>query len=205
MPSDQPIAYFVRHGTTDGNAKGLFRGKNDYPLDSEGITDAKKLAGWFSDKDISSIYASPKKRAQSTAEEIAKPKGIQVQTEKSLGPVDVGYLSGEPKDKHKNVMSYFEKFPNEHIPMGDSINGFRARVQPPIKKMLVEGAHSKYPVVAVVHSSIIHELNHIVSGDHNDVLVKPGGVVGVFKHPEKGLEIRAMLHPETKPGQPYAG
>ncbi len=201
----QPIAYFVRHGETSGNAANSFRGPIDYPLNNNGKQDALKLGRWFSDKGISAIYASPKTRAQDTAREVALPHQLKVQTVDAFGPINVGYLAGEPKDDHKGVMDYFEKYPNERIPMGESLTEFRSRTQEPIKKVLVEGAHSKYPVVAVVHSSIIHELNHILSGDHNQTLVKPGGIVGVYQHPEKGLALKALLYPEKEEGVPYHG
>lgn len=201
----QPIAYFARHGETAGNAADAFRGTVDYPLNDTGKQDALKLGRWFSNKDISSIYASPKTRTQDTAREIALPHQLKVQTVEAFAPINVGYLAGEPKKDHVHVMDYFEKYPNERIPLGESLSEFRDRTQEPIKKLLVEGAHSKYPVVAVVHSSIIHELNHIISGDHNQTLVKPGGVVGVFQHPEKGLALKALLHPEGEEGVPYHG
>jgi broad specificity phosphatase PhoE len=203
---DTPIAYFVRHGQTAGNAKGTFRGTGEFPLDAQGKRDAKNLAKWFSDKDISAVYSSSLERTRETAEAIAIPKGIKVQPLKSLKSIDVGYLSGEPKKDHEHVMDYFEKYPNEKIPMGESLNEFRARTQPLIKKILVEGAHSADPVVAVAHSSIIHELNHIIHGDHNQNLVKPGGIVGVYKHPQKGLEVKTLLYPEKSEGDvPYHG
>lgn len=201
----QPIAYFARHGTTAGNAAGEFRGPKDYPLDREGVQDAKNLGKWFSGKEISAVYASPKKRTQDTAEQVAIPKGLKIHTVDAFAPINVGYLAGEPKKDHEHVMDYFEKFPNEKIPMGESLNEFRSRTQQPIKDILAEGAHSPHPVVAVVHSSIIHELNHIVSGDHNQTLVKPGGVVGVFHHPTKGLALKALLYPEKEEGTPYHG
>jgi len=50
----------------------------------------------------------------------------------------LGYLAGEKKSDHENVMDYFEKNPNERVPAGESINEFRARLRPPIKKILVE-------------------------------------------------------------------
>lgn len=202
---DTPIAYVVRHGETSGNAANTFRGKKDYPLNKEGVRDKNNLAKWFADKDLSAVYASTKTRTMDTAEAIAIPKGIKVQPLPELGPIDVGYLSGEPKEDHKNVMDYFEKYPNESIPGGESINGFRERTQPPLKKILVEAAHSADPVAMVVHSSIIHELNHIISGDHNQILVKPGGIVGVYQHPQKGLELRALLYPEKEEQVPYHG
>lgn len=201
----QPIVYWVRHGETSGNAANSFRGPIDYPLNRNGIQDAKNLKKWFSDKDISAVYSSPKTRAHDTAEAIAIPKSLKVQKVEEFQPINVGYLAGEPKADHEKVMDYFEKYPNEKIPMGESVNDFRARTQDPIKKILTEGAHSSHPVVAVVHSSIIHELNHIVSGDHNQTLVKPGGIVGVYQHPEKGLALKALLYPENNEGVPYHG
>lgn len=201
----QPIAYFARHGETAGNAAGAFRGPIDYPLNKAGLQDAKNLGKWFSNIDLSAIFASPKTRTRDTAEAVAVPKGIKVQTVDALGPIDVGYLAGEPKKDHEGVMDYFQKFPDEKIPMGESIKDFRARTQPPIKDILTEGAHSTHPVLAVVHSSIIHELNHIISGDHNQVLVEPGGVVGVYHHPEKGLALKALLNPEKQEDVPYHG
>lgn len=200
-----PIAYFARHGETAGNAANAFRGRTDYPLNGQGVQDAKDLSKWFADKDLSAVYSSPKVRARDTAQAIAMPKGLKVQVVDSLAPIDVGYLSGEPKDDHKGVMDYFQKFPNEHIPLGDSINSFRARVQPDIKKILVEGAHSTHPVLAAVHSSIIHELNHMLTGDHNQTLVKPGGVVGVYHDPEHGLALKALVYPERKEDVGYHG
>ena len=200
-----PIAYFVRHGQVAGNASNSFRGQADSPLNAHGVQDAKNLKDWFSTKAISAVYASPKTRAKDTAEQIATPKQLKVQTVDAFKPIDVGYLSGEPKTDHKNVMDYFEKNPHEKIPMGESINEFRSRTQGPIKDVLAKGAHSPNPVVAVVHSSIIHELNHIITGDHNQTLVKPGGVVGVYQHPTKGLALKAELYPEHEESVPYHG
>jgi probable phosphoglycerate mutase len=201
----QPIAYFVRHGTTAGNANGTFRGPIDYPLDAQGKQDASTLGKWFSDKSIGAIYASPKKRAQDTAREVALPHQLKVKTVDAFQPINVGYLAGEPKKDHAGIMDYFEKNPNEKVPMGESLNEFRGRTQQPIKDLLAKGAHSPRPVVAVVHSSIIHELNHIITGDHNQTLVKPGGVVGVFHHPEHGLALKALLYPEKEEAVPYHG
>lgn len=200
-----PVAYFARHGVTSGNAAGTFRGPLDLPLNNEGEQDAKNLGKWFANKQLSAIFASPKKRTQDTAREVAQPQGLKIHTVDALQPINVGYLAGEPKDQHKNVMDYFEKYPNEKIPMGESLSDFRARTQQPIKDILTEGAHSKYPVLAVVHSSIIHELNHIISGDHNQTLVKPGGVVGVYQHPKHGLALKALLYPEKEEEVPYHG
>jgi len=200
-----PICYFARHGTTIGNANGTFRGAKDFPLDEQGKEDAKNLGKWFSNKELSAVYSSPLTRTRDTAEAVAIPKGLKVQPVEGFRSLNVGYLAGEKKSDHEHVMDYFEKFPNERVPAGESINEFRARTQPPIKKILVEAAHSEKPILAMVHSSIIHELNHIITGDHNQTLVKPGGVVGVYQHPTKGLALKALLRPEIEEEAKYHG
>src|SRR6266550_5158947 len=106
-----PIAYFVRHGQTSGNAGGTFRGSRDYPLDEQGKEDAKNVGKWFSDKEISAIFASPLSRTRDTAEAISNSKGLKVQIVNEFKSLNVGYLAGEKKSDHEHVMDYFEKYP----------------------------------------------------------------------------------------------
>jgi uncharacterized phosphatase len=197
----QPIAYFVRHGETAGNAAGKFRGQSNIPLNSEGKRDAVRLGDYFKDIEISNVYSSDKDRARDTAEEIARPHNLKVNVIPALGPIDVGYLAGEKKtDQTNKVMGYFQKYTSEKIPNGESIDDFRSRTQPAIRRMLIEGKKAVNPVVAAVHSSILHEVNHMLTGDHTQTLVKPGGIVGVYHHPEKGFALKALLYPSTGAG-----
>lgn len=195
-----PIAYFIRHGETAGNRDKRFRGQTDYPLDAEGKLDAQKLGEYFKNIPLSAVYSSPKMRARDTAEEIAKHHGLKVETLSNASSLDVGYLAGEKKEDHAHVMPYFERFPNERVPMGESINEFRTRTQPLIKQVLSEGIKNANPVALITHSSLIHELSHMVTGDHNQTLVKPGGVVGVWHDPVEGLKIKALLYPSSGAG-----
>jgi hypothetical protein len=59
------------------------------------------------------------------------------------------------------------------------------------------------PSVSFVHSSIIHEVSHIITGNHNAVKVKPGGVVGVGWD-GKNLSAKALFR-EQKRGNGYGG
>src|SRR5712691_7555865 len=199
-----PIVYFVRHGRTDANGMNVFRGTRDQ-LDDRGKQDAQDLVKWFDKKPISAVYSADTDRTKDTAEPLAMAKGLKVQPVGALAAIDVGYLAGEPKEEHEHVFDYFEKNLNERIPMGESFNQFRSRTQPPIKGILAQGAKSANPIVAVMHSSIIHELNHIITGDHDQVLVKPGGIVGVYHHPQQGLALKALYRPETKETVAYHG
>lgn len=189
------VAYFARHGETANNAAGKFRGSSNVSLDANGKRDAYNLGQYFKNVAISKIFSSPKDRAKDTAEAVARPKNMQVNVLNGLQPLNVGYLSGEKKSEHAHVMDYFQQHPNENIPMGDSIQGFRDRTQPDIKKILTYGMQGKIPPLAVVHSSIIHEVNHILTGDHMQTLVKPGGLLAVIHHPDHGFKLKALIHP----------
>jgi broad specificity phosphatase PhoE len=182
------------------NASGRFRGSANAPLDDNGKADAQKLSQYLGNTQISRVFSSPKDRAIQTAEAVAKPKGLKVEILEGLQPLNVGYLSGEKKDEHEHVMDYFQKYPNEAIPMGDSINSFRQRSQPAIKQIMNYGKSNNIPSFAVVHSSIIHEVNNILTGDHSQTLVKPGGLIAVYHHPEHGFRIKALLHPSEASG-----
>jgi broad specificity phosphatase PhoE len=190
-----PIAYFARHGETANNAAGKFRGASNVGLDEHGKRDAQKLGDYFKDIPLSRVFSSPKDRAIDTAKAVATPKNLQVEVMNGLQPLNVGYLSGEKKSNHEHVMDYFQKFPTEHIPMGDSIQSFRDRSQPDIKQILAFGMKNEVPPLAAVHSSIIHEVNHILTGNHTQTLVKPGGLIAVYYHPQQGFKIKALLHP----------
>lgn len=194
------LAYFGRHGETANNASGRFRGQSNIALDSNGVKDAEKMGQFFKDINLDSVYASTRDRTIVTARAVADPKSLKVQPMEELNPLNVGYLSGEKKEDHGDVMSFFQDNPDAKIPNGESINGFRQRTSPAIKNLLKLGSRTKNPVLAVVHSSIIHEVNHLLTGNHKQTLVKPGGVIAVYHHPQKGFHIKALLHPVTSGG-----
>ena len=194
------IAYFIRHGETGNNAAGLFRGQKDVPLNDNGVNDAQELIKDFHNVKLSKIYSSPMQRTRFTAQGVADDHGMKIQLVPALKPLNVGYLSGQIKSEHANHMQFFQNNPNQHIPGGDSIDSFRERTQRPIKSIVQAGANSNDPVAAFVHSSIIHELSHIFTGDHTQTLVKPGGIVGVYHDPKEGVTLRALKYPATGEG-----
>lgn len=202
MPTDQIVAYFVRHGTTLLNEENKFRGPLNPPLDEKGIQDAGKLGAYFQNIDLGSSWSSDTKRAETTAKAILDPKGKSPEVTPDLRAWNVGYLAGEKKDEHQDEVGYFQSNPTEEIPNGESLNKFRQRVKPRILKAIHTGWKSGKPSLVVAHSSIIHELGNILHGDHSATLVKPGGVVGVF-HDGKHFTAKPLVRPE-KGDHPYA-
>jgi alpha-ribazole phosphatase len=195
------VAYFVRHGTTDGNAAGLFRGPIDYPLDAQGVKDAHKLKDFFKDKALGTAYSSDTRRALTTAETVLDSKGITPSETSDLRSWNVGYLAGLPKKENHKDINFFQENENTEVPNGESLAKFRQRVQPRIKNSIMVGIKSPHPSITFTHSSVIHELSHMLYGDHQQVKVKPGGVVGVYKQGNK-LSAKALFR-ESKPESNY--
>jgi alpha-ribazole phosphatase len=193
------VAYFVRHGSTELNDAGKFRGPIDASLDEKGKNQAEELANFFKGRKFSAAYHSSKKRTKQTIDPIleglkskVKPKMV-----KDFDAFNVGELAGKPKDEENlKKIRYYQANPGEKIPGGERLNDFRKRTDPKIMMVIHKGESSKYPALAVVHSSIIHEISQLLHGDHNKVKVAPGGVVGIYKDDQdlSGYKAIALLN-----------
>jgi broad specificity phosphatase PhoE len=92
-----PIAFwFLRHGETDWNAKGLSQGNVDIPLNPTGLAQARTAAQQLRGKGITSIIASPLSRARVTAEIAAEALGLPVSFDPDLHEVSFGVQEGQP-------------------------------------------------------------------------------------------------------------
>ena len=95
--------YLVRHGETDWNKKMLLQGREDIPLNEEGIRQAHECGKAFRDKmknQIDRIVSSPLARATKTAEIIAMYLDIdEIEIEENLTEREFGILSGQPYEK----------------------------------------------------------------------------------------------------------
>lgn len=107
---NKSIICFIRHGQTDWNTKGLMQGRDDIPLNSEGIRQAKTASeglytsinkyGFEFDK----IYTSPLARARVTADIIADKIGGTPICDKRLIERDFGILSGGHYDRYSKAV-----------------------------------------------------------------------------------------------------
>ncbi len=86
--------YLVRHGQTEGNARHLFIGSTDLPLDSLGEHQAKLVGDRFADIGIDVLISSPMRRARQTAAEINRTTGKPIEIVDGLSEIDFGALEG---------------------------------------------------------------------------------------------------------------
>jgi len=95
--------YFLRHGESEANAKGLFAGQRENsPLTQHGLEQAREAAEELQLITIDIIITSELKRALRTAEEVAVAIGFdakKIETDKRLLEYDMGALTGTPLRK----------------------------------------------------------------------------------------------------------
>ncbi|MDF2906169.1 MAG: hypothetical protein K0R34_1490 [Herbinix sp.] len=141
--------YLIRHGETDWNRQGRFQGREDIPLNENGIMQAKQCGTALTEEQFRAVITSPLSRARRTGEIIAELLGIdQFVIEEDITERDFAklsgmtpkereafYASGEKDDKEpfeklsermlESLKRYAEQFPSDNIIMishGASIN-----------------------------------------------------------------------------------
>jgi broad specificity phosphatase PhoE len=95
---DRTRLYLVRHGRTSLNAAGVLRGLLDPPLDELGRMQAARLAAVLGTR-VQLVVASPLRRAVATAEAIAAPLALLVETDRRLIDRDYGRWAGAPREE----------------------------------------------------------------------------------------------------------
>ncbi|MCC6719943.1 MAG: histidine phosphatase family protein [Acetobacteraceae bacterium] len=88
--------WFLRHGETDWNARGLSQGNVDIPLNATGIAQAQAAAPLLVGRGIASIVASPLSRAHDTARAAAEVLGLPVELDEGLRETSFGAQEGQP-------------------------------------------------------------------------------------------------------------
>ena len=179
----KPVAYFIRHAETEGNVQDVFRGDADYPLNATGEKQAQALVSFFRNKNFSRIYGSDRKRVRQTLEPLAKSKKMKPIILTDLESLNTGDFTGKPKSKENlKALKWYNKHPDVMIPGGETVQGFRDRVDPKLMMIIHHGEDSGRPSAAGVHGSVLKELYRVLYGKiESKARVEPGGVVGIFK------------------------
>ena len=135
--------YLIRHGETESNRKGIFRGRLDIPLSQNGKEQAADLKRYFENIPVDIVYTSPLQRAVETAESVF-PEHTPVK-EKWLNNLDLGEWSGMEKSLVK------ERFPIR-FPGGERLDDVLQRSRLFFEKVFASEAET---IVAVSHRSVV--------------------------------------------------
>jgi probable phosphoglycerate mutase len=88
--------WFLRHGETDYNARGLSQGAIDIPLNDHGRAQAKAAALTLAGRGIVSIVCSPMLRTRETAAIVNEELGLPIRYEPAIREVIFGGMEGKP-------------------------------------------------------------------------------------------------------------
>src|SRR6476646_5188364 len=85
----------VRHGQSEGNARGILQGRMDFGLTDLGRAQAEATARYLAGgRKVERLRSSPLTRAMETAQPIAAALGLEVEPEPALAEYDMGEASG---------------------------------------------------------------------------------------------------------------
>lgn len=164
----QTTLHLVRHGQTEGNARHLFIGSTDLPLDPLGERQARQVGSRFSGIEIDTLISSPMKRAAQTAAEISRTTGKPIEIVQGLSEIDFGALEGytieqvlEQFPKMRQKLSAIENIDLEW-PEGETRYTFYDRVLTTFLGILER--HAGTTITVVCHGGVIGSLIAMVEG-----------------------------------------
>ncbi len=150
--------FLVRHGQTEANVAGYYMGWSNEDLDGSGRVQARQLSYRLARLPINSIYTSPLRRAYSTAEAVAEPHKLEVETLEDLIEIRLGEWQGMHRDEIKQrwleLWRKSRRDPSELIlPGGESYREVTRRAVQALRKAAADNAGKQ--AVMVTHEAII--------------------------------------------------
>ena len=149
----------VRHRETDWNKEERCQGVSDLELNTNGFSQAKKLALYFKDKEVDYVFCSDLKRAKQTLNEINYDQRFKVIYSEKLREMDQGEFEGLSlsylKEKYSNELRIWRENPeNFRLPKGETLGEVRDRSLSYIKYILKD-LPSESTVLIVTHNLVI--------------------------------------------------
>lgn len=164
------VIYFIRHGETELNAKGIRQGP-DGPLSALGVTQVQEVAKRFPTKKgrPQVLISSPFQRAQETAQVIAKTLGMKVELCDLLverkNPTEIIGHSGK-EESVKNVIDRIDKsYHDDMLRYSDEENfvDLKARAKKLLKYI---ARRSERQIIMVTHSIFLRMvIAYMLEGD----------------------------------------
>jgi broad specificity phosphatase PhoE len=153
--------FMVRHGATVVSAEDRFAGATDVALSDEGREQTRRLAERLSQEKIAAVYASPLGRTVETAQILAAPHGLEVQTREGLREISHGHWEQmtrrEVEEKFPDEAAEWEKDPYTFAPVGgESGLAVTARALPVLIELVRK--HPGENILVVSHKATIRLL-----------------------------------------------
>lgn len=167
--------YFIRHGETDHNVKGIVQGNGvDAPLNEHGKQQAHD-AGKSITMHIDLIIASPLLRAQQTASIINEYIHAPIETREEIGEIDFGTLDNHTWDEiaqlsgNQNVWLESRKAHYDFTAHGgESGAHVKHRIATFVERIKKE--HPDASILVVTHAGIIRMAHHLLKNEEKHII-----------------------------------
>lgn len=154
---------FVRHGQTDWNARGLFQGHTDVPLNAKGLAQADAAARILSHHAFDRIVSSPLQRASVTADAIAAATGKTLIVEPDLIECNFGSLEGQSYAEVVARAPTKRGLIDQLADDGESWPAVLERAEAIVSRWLQR--HADETIVFVAHDALLQALSELLVGD----------------------------------------
>jgi broad specificity phosphatase PhoE len=152
--------FLIRHGETEFNRLGVFRGRFEVDLNDRGRKQAEEIGEALRGEGIEIVYTSPLGRAVETAEIVGNVLGLSCEISEAFNNIALGKWQGVPKDEIKR------EYPEEwklwtteperlKIPDGETVEDVRLRSFDGLMQILKERDAT---FAVVTHRSVIKTL-----------------------------------------------
>ena len=133
--------HLIRHGETDWNAKQLFQGQQDIPLNPNGTRQVKLLVPRIRRIHVARIITSNLSRAAETAEILGTGLDLKIDRDQRWNELSFGDWEGYDyftiQEKFPDVLNRWQADPiYESAPNGESINKLAERVTSAFRDLL---------------------------------------------------------------------
>jgi broad specificity phosphatase PhoE len=157
----------VRHGETELNTQGVFRGRFDVALNERGRRQADAAAKALSDPPLTAVYSSPLMRAMETARAVALPHGLEPRVDEAFNNIDLGEWQGVPKDRvareYPELWRLWKDDPDAlRIPRGETLANVRERALTRTRELVELHRGERFAVVT--HRSVAKQLGGALLG-----------------------------------------
>ena len=161
MSSAVTRVFMVRHGATVLSAEDRFAGATDVALSNEGREQTRRLAQRLNGEKIVAVFASPLGRTVETAQILAQPHKLEVQTRDGLREISHGHWEQltrrEMEERFPEEAAEWEKDPYTFAPVGgESGLAVTARALPVLLQLVRE--HPGKNILVVSHKATIRLL-----------------------------------------------
>lgn len=167
--------FYLRHGETDWNLKGLAQGTKDIPLNGTGRRQARDAAASAVGLGIQRIVASPLSRAAETAQAVGQAIGIEPELNPALMECSWGEREGQTLDP------WFKDWLDGRliIPGADVLADFVDRATVTIAEIV---ATDDRPTLIVAHGVVYRGIQKVLGWDQVTI---PNGVILEHKPDEE--------------------